>query len=48
MKTSNGQAFADSIGGEEPPMTVEESAKGVLEQVFSLLAFNLTARIFCV
>lgn len=33
VKTSNGQAFADSIGVEEPPMTVEESAKGVLEQI---------------
>lgn len=28
-----GQALADSVGFAEPPMTVEDSAKGVLEQV---------------
>ncbi|PVH76782.1 NAD(P)-binding protein [Cadophora sp. DSE1049] len=33
VKTANGQAFADSMGVTEPPMTVEESAKGVLEQI---------------
>ena len=33
MKTGNGQAFADSIGVPEPPMTLEESVKGVLAQV---------------
>ncbi len=33
MKTSNGQAFADSIGVPEPPMTLEQSVNGVLEQI---------------
>ena len=33
VKTANGQAFADSIGVAEPPMSVEESARGVLAQV---------------
>ncbi|KAL5330058.1 hypothetical protein ACEPPN_003582 [Leptodophora sp. 'Broadleaf-Isolate-01'] len=32
VKTANGQAFADSIGVAEPPMSVEESARGVLAQ----------------
>ncbi len=34
MKTGNGQNFADSIGVKEPPMTLEESVKGVLAQVY--------------
>ncbi|KAH7411191.1 hypothetical protein BKA64DRAFT_772647 [Cadophora sp. MPI-SDFR-AT-0126] len=33
VKTANGQAFADCMGVTAPPMTVEESAKGVLEQI---------------
>ncbi|CZT45528.1 related to aflatoxin biosynthesis ketoreductase nor-1 [Rhynchosporium secalis] len=33
VKTANGQAFADSIGVESPPMGVEDSARGVLEQI---------------
>ncbi|KAK0119660.1 hypothetical protein ONS95_011097 [Cadophora gregata] len=33
VKTANGQAFADSMGVSEPPMTVEASAQGVLEQI---------------
>lgn len=33
VKTANGQAFADSIGVAQPPLSVEESAKGVLAQV---------------
>jgi norsolorinic acid ketoreductase len=33
VKTGNGQAFADTIGVPEPPMTLEESVKGVLAQV---------------
>lgn len=35
MKTENGQTFADSIGVKEPPMSLEESVNGVLEQVDS-------------
>ncbi|TVY83092.1 Norsolorinic acid ketoreductase [Lachnellula suecica] len=33
VKTENGQNFADSIGVEEPPMSLEDSVKGVLEQI---------------
>lgn len=33
VKTGNGQAFADSMGVEAPPMALEESVQGVLEQV---------------
>ncbi|KAL2070514.1 hypothetical protein VTL71DRAFT_13540 [Oculimacula yallundae] len=33
VKTANGQAFADSIGVAAPPMSVEDSARGVLEQI---------------
>ncbi|KAH6723066.1 hypothetical protein BKA61DRAFT_638119 [Leptodontidium sp. MPI-SDFR-AT-0119] len=33
VKTANGQAFADSIGVAEPPMSVEEGARGVLAQI---------------
>lgn len=33
MQTANGQAFADAIGIKQPPMTLEESVRGVLEQV---------------
>ncbi|KAF8856336.1 putative aflatoxin biosynthesis ketoreductase nor-1 [Acephala macrosclerotiorum] len=33
VKTGNGQNFADSIGVQEPPMTLEESAAGVLKQI---------------
>ena len=47
VKTANGQAFADSIGVNEPPMTVEESAKGVLEQVVPILNFYLKSTKSC-
>ena len=41
VKTGNGQSFADSVGVKEPPMTLEESVNGVLEQVcHSLLPFS--------
>lgn len=33
VKTKMGQAFADSVGVNEPPLTVEGSADGVLKQV---------------
>ncbi|KAH8792758.1 hypothetical protein F5882DRAFT_487057 [Hyaloscypha sp. PMI_1271] len=33
VKTANGQSFADSIGVEEPPMTLEQSVTGVLAQI---------------
>lgn len=33
VKTANGQNFADVVGVNEPPMTVEQSVKGVLAQV---------------
>lgn len=33
VKTQNGQAFADSVGVKEPPMSLEESVEGVLGQV---------------
>ncbi|PQE19536.1 hypothetical protein CJF32_00007494 [Rutstroemia sp. NJR-2017a WRK4] len=33
VKTDNGQAFADSVGISEPPMTVEESVNGLLAQI---------------
>ena len=33
VKTANGQNFADSIGVKEPPMTLDDSVKGVLKQV---------------
>jgi hypothetical protein len=35
VKTENGQNFADSIGVKEPPMSLEKSVNGVLEQVDS-------------
>ena len=35
VKTENGQKFADSIGVKEPPLSLEESVNGVLEQVDS-------------
>ncbi|KAI9650697.1 hypothetical protein NHQ30_000719 [Ciborinia camelliae] len=35
VQTNNGQIFADSIGVPEPPMTVEQSSKGVVAQVDS-------------
>lgn len=28
-----GQALADTVGFPEPPMTIEDSSRGVLEQV---------------
>lgn len=34
VKTGNGQAFADSVGVAEPPLTVEKSVSGVLAQVW--------------
>ena len=41
VKTGNGQSFADSVGVKEPPMTLEESVNGVLEQVcHPLLPFS--------
>ncbi|CAD6446303.1 5badb914-7def-4312-b51d-d4b1db00a58e [Sclerotinia trifoliorum] len=33
VKTKMGQAFADSVGVNEPPLTVEESADGVITQI---------------
>ncbi|RAL61056.1 hypothetical protein DID88_010397 [Monilinia fructigena] len=33
VKTQNGQAFADSVGVEEPPLSLEESVEGVLGQI---------------
>ncbi|EPE33481.1 NAD(P)-binding Rossmann-fold containing protein [Glarea lozoyensis ATCC 20868] len=33
VQTSTGQKFADSIGVEMPPMGVEDSARGVVEQI---------------
>ncbi|TVY46924.1 Norsolorinic acid ketoreductase [Lachnellula occidentalis] len=33
VKTSNGQAFADAVGVKEPPMDLEDSVKGVLQQI---------------
>lgn len=33
VKTENGQCFADSVNVDAPPMEVEESARGVMEQV---------------
>jgi hypothetical protein len=33
VKTENGQIFADAIGVQEPPMSLEESVSGVLKQV---------------
>lgn len=39
VKTTNGQNFADSIGVESPPMSLEESVAGVLKQVCHLPSF---------
>lgn len=33
MKTANGQNFADSLGVDMPPLSIEESVRGVLKQV---------------
>jgi hypothetical protein len=33
VRTANGQAFARTMGIKEPPMSLEESVRGVLEQV---------------
>ncbi|KAM3072347.1 hypothetical protein ACMFMG_009156 [Clarireedia jacksonii] len=33
VKTDNGQAFADSVGIAEPPMSIEESVHGLLAQI---------------
>ena len=33
VKTDNGQLFADAIGFEAPPMTLDDSVNGVLKQV---------------
>jgi len=41
VKTGNGQAFADSVGVKEPPMEVEESVRGVLDQVCFSTYFGL-------
>lgn len=35
VQTEMGQDFADSLGFKEPPLTVEQSVKGLLEQVSS-------------
>ncbi|CAG9949948.1 unnamed protein product [Clonostachys rosea f. rosea IK726] len=48
VKTGMGQALADTVGFPEPPMTIEDSSRGVLEQIDKLssetsgkfLAFN--------
>ena len=37
MQTELGQGLADAIGYKEPPLTPEQSAKGVVEQVGSAL-----------
>ncbi|GAB1319434.1 hypothetical protein MFIFM68171_09644 [Madurella fahalii] len=36
VKTAMGQAIADAVGFPEPPLSQEESAKGVLEQIDNL------------
>ncbi len=41
MQTELGQGLADAIGYKEPPLTPEESAKGVVEQVRSVLMDRL-------
>jgi hypothetical protein len=33
VQTALGQSLADAIGYKEPPTTLEESAKGVVERV---------------
>lgn len=33
VKTENGQNFADSVGVESPPMSLEESVDGILKQI---------------
>jgi norsolorinic acid ketoreductase len=46
VKTANGQAYADLVGVPEPPMTLEESATGVLAQVLSLLRIGFALETF--
>ncbi|KAK4228536.1 Norsolorinic acid ketoreductase [Podospora fimiseda] len=36
VKTAMGQGLADAVGVKEPPLTTEESAKGILEQIDGL------------
>lgn len=36
-----GQALADALSFKEPPMTLEESAKAVIEQVWSFSHSNI-------
>jgi hypothetical protein len=40
VQTELGQVLADAIGFPEPPMSVEESARGVLEQVCFFLSWR--------
>ncbi|KAL2267228.1 hypothetical protein VTJ83DRAFT_4505 [Remersonia thermophila] len=40
VKTSMGQMLADELGVPEPPLTVQESARGVIEQVDALTLEN--------
>ncbi|KAJ4289436.1 hypothetical protein N0V88_006916 [Collariella sp. IMI 366227] len=40
FETGMGQAVADEVGFEEPPLTVEQSAKGVVEQIDALTLEN--------
>ena len=37
VKTANGQAFADSIGVEEPPMGLDVAVDGIVAQVSFLV-----------
>ena len=41
VKTGNGQTFADAIGVKEPPLTLDESVRGVLAQVCLSPLLNL-------
>ena len=41
-----GQGFADAVGVAEPPMELDDSVKGVLEQVCYSLHANLVLEIF--
>lgn len=33
VRTENGQNFADAVGVDMPPMSVEQSVEGILKQV---------------
>jgi hypothetical protein len=41
VKTENGQNFANAVGVKEPPMTIEQSVKGVLAQVCAIRDHSL-------